>query len=482
MKIKCFLIAVLAAAIAGCTPKELPKVFADPSSLSVESTGGTTTFKINSNTAWDIFTDGATWFSVDKQSGEGDAVITVTVQPYTEALARSGSIKVIASANKEVSTVAIVQNPPAPPQDVVAKTVSLMAAGGEQVVDVPAGYTIQASSDKDWLKVVSAENGKVKISADPNETDEYRNATVKVTLTNDSVLSEIEVTQSWRNVEPGELLIEEVYFTGSPIEGSTSASKDQYIKLTNNADHVIYADRVMFVMNYISGTKSSVGAYTDYPELEDGLAVSDMYLIPGEGTEHPLNPGESIILAIHAQNYKQDNPNAIDLSKADFEFFDGTDHSYPDTDNPDVPNLVIWFKSSLTITQLHARGLESYAIVIPPISETADALLANRHWEGEKVFHFNEYTRTTSILNDDVWVIPGDWVLDAVNCSLSDLFYRNPWGDSFDSGWTYCGDFDGDTSRFGKSVLRKTANNKLVDTNNSTNDFTPNNPKPTLAE
>ncbi|MBO4844431.1 MAG: DUF4876 domain-containing protein [Bacteroidales bacterium] len=61
------------------------------------------------------------------------------------------------------------------------------------------------------------------------------------------------------------------------------------------------------------------------------------------------------------------------------------------------------------------------------------------------------------------------------------MLVLNPWPDAFDSGWTYCGEFDGDTSRFGKSVLRKTADKKLVDTNNSTNDFTPN-ATPSLAE
>ena len=282
-------------------------------------------------------------------------------------------------------------------------------------------------------------------------------------------------------MEPGELLIEEVYFTGSPIEGAVNSSDDQYIKLTNNSDHTVYADRVMFVMNYMTGTKTSAGAYYEYPELEDGLAVSDMYVIPGNGKEHPLEPGKSIVLAIHAQNFKAENPKAIDLSKADFEFFDGTDHSYPDTDNPDVENLDIWFKSSRTITQLHGRGLESYAIVTPPASETAETILANRHWSGERIMYFNEYVFRKDLTKEDVWVIPGEWVIDAVNCSLADLFYFNPWPDAFDSGWTYCGEFDGDTSRFGKSVLRKTADKKLVDTNNSTNDFTPN-ATPSLAE
>lgn len=46
-------------------------------------------------------------------------------------------------------------------------------------------------------------------------------------------------------------------------------------------------------------------------------------------------------------------------------------------------------------------------------------------------------------------------------------------------GWTYCGVIDGDENRYGKSVLRKTFTTTedgreiLQDTNNSTEDFTP---------
>jgi DNA-binding XRE family transcriptional regulator len=205
--------------------------------------------------------------------------------------------------------------------------------------------------------------------------------------------------QSYRNVEPGELLIEEVYFTGSPIEGSTSPSMDQYIKLTNNSDRVVYADGVLFVTNFITGTITSVGAYYEYPELEDGLAVNNMYAIPGKGDEHPLAPGESLILALAAIDYTasyqdgdnviEGNSNAIDLSRAHFEFYDEND-IYPDTDNPDVENLDIWFKTSRTITSLHNRGFESYAIVIPPYDETAETIMTNHHWEGSYFFHCNE--------------------------------------------------------------------------------------------
>ena len=104
-----------------------------------------------------------------------------------------------------------------------------------------------------------------------------------------------------------------------------------------------------------------------------------------------------------------------------------------------------------------------------------ESILENRHWTGTFTFFFNEFVIPRQLDTQDVWVIPGEWVLDAVNCSLADSFYQNPWPAAFDAGWTFCGEYDGDLGRMGRSVRRSAdARGKLVDTNNSTNDFTPN--------
>jgi len=286
-------------------------------------------------------------------------------------------------------------------------------------------------------------------------------------------VKEIEVVDVPAAPKAGELIIEEVYFTGTLIEGAEQGSQDQYIKLTNVADHSLYVDRVMFVRNYINGTITDVGAYYEYPELNDGLAVDDMYVIPGAGTEHLVKPGESVVIAIDALNFAEGdeaNPNALDLSGADFEMYDENEY-YPDTDNPDVENLDIWFKQSRTITILHHSGLESYAIALIPEGETAESIMTNHHWTGTYYFHFNEYNFDYAIDDDDVWVIPGEWVLDAVNSCSKDSYFRNPWGPAFDAGYATIVDKYNDIARFGKSIRRKVVDGKFADTNNSTNDF-----------
>lgn len=480
MKRNFFLIAAIAViAAVACQKAEAPMLTVSTSSLNYGPNGGNAVFSVTSNLDWTASAS-EDWISLSTLSGSGNASFTVTVPAFTETSARSG--QVIVKAGELQQVVAIVQVAPVAPDETIENNLKVIALGGTLSVNVPKGYSYQAVTEADWITAETA-NGVMTLTVAP-----YVNGTANRTATvdavfGDDVLVEVTVEQSFRNVEPGELLIEEVYFTGSPIEGASYPSTDQYIKLTNNSDHTIYADRVVFALNFINGTITSVGAYYEYPAQDSGIVVTDMYAIPGDGDDVSLEPGESLVLALAALDYVsgyqegeetvEGNPNAIDLSKADFEFYDEND-VYPDTDNPDVANLDIWFKSSYTITSLHNRGFESYAIFLAPYNENAESIMTEHHWTGTYYMHFNEWNFDFDIADEDAWLIPGEWVLDAVNCSLADSWYQNPWPAAFDAGWTHAGDYDKDPARFGKSVRRKVVNGKLADTNVSTNDFIPN--------
>lgn len=92
-------------------------------------------------------------------------------------------------------------------------------------------------------------------------------------------------------------------------------------------------------------------------------------------------------------------------------------------------------------------------------------------YTAEYTFTFNEYSFPMST---DTYKVPNNWILDAVNLSVESEFQWIVTAASLDAGWTYCGKVDRDQTRYNKSVIRKQdANGKYVDTNNSTNDFTP---------
>ncbi|HAZ74250.1 MAG TPA: hypothetical protein DCW53_02725, partial [Rikenellaceae bacterium] len=121
-------------------------------------------------------------------------------------------------------------------------------------------------------------------------------------------------------------------------------------------------------------------------------------------------------------------------------------------------------------TSLHNRGYESYAIALPPYGLTSKTFMENHAWEGQRVMDFNGYHFERDIT--DAYIIPNGWVLDAVNCAVDEDLATLAFNATVDAGYTNVSTIDSDPERFGKSILRKRdADGKIVDTNNSTNDF-----------
>ena len=74
------------------------------------------------------------------------------------------------------------------------------------------------------------------------------------------------------------------------------------------------------------------------------------------------------------------------------------------------------------------------------------------------------------------YVLPNEWIVDAVNMAPSETFQWLTFSEKLDAGYAYVAPTGSDVTRFGKAVRRKTKgtiNDRLVlqDTNNSTDDF-----------
>jgi len=468
---KLLYILTVALLVVACKDEESPYLTLSPSSLTFDASASSQTISIKSNTTWTL-TPSADWYTISPTSGSGDAEVTVTVQQYKDAAGRSDNLVVNYSATGK-QQVAIVQTRPAVPSDPDHLTVNLRSFAQEFTIDVPAGYNYQVSVP-DGLKVVSTSDEQVVLSVDENTTDESRTYDVKITTTDGQTIETVTVNQSWRNVEPGELVMEEIFFTGCLLSNGTTSDGsdgDQYIKITNNTKETLYADGLIIAFSEEQPQASSVGAYYEYPETPEDLGVNTVYQIPGSGKDVAIEAGKSIVLALAAQNFASENGVGCDLSKADFEFYDESGSEYvTDTDNPDVPNLDCWFKSSWTITTLHNRGYESYAIAIAPKSVDAETFMTDYVWEGTKIFDWNGYHFDIAI--SDAYLIPNEWVIDGVNCAVDEDLYKLPWNASIDAGYTNVTTIDSDPERYGKSVRRIVkSDGTFTDTNNSTNDF-----------
>lgn len=270
-----------------------------------------------------------------------------------------------------------------------------------------------------------------------------------------------------------DLIIAEIFFAGTQQASGNAYIGDDYIKLYNNTDHVIYADGIsIFESEFITVEKFD---YT--PDImSEAMSVDAIYTVPGNGTDYPVQPGEYFLIADNAIDHRVANPNSFDLSHADFEWYDESSNpNFFDIDSPSAPNLDKWYCYTMTMWMLHNRGFKAYGIARIP-KDKGSFLKEN--------FYEYEYDMVLEVgtfpMSQEAFKINNEWILDVVNLSVESERVWNVSHSSLDAGWTYCGTIDKDPTRFFHSVRRKMigltedGHPVLQDTNNSSLDFNPN--------
>ncbi|RZL56284.1 MAG: DUF4876 domain-containing protein, partial [Pedobacter sp.] len=293
----------------------------------------------------------------------------------------------------------------------------------------------------------------------------------------------------------GDWVIKQVFFSGSD-RANGALYRDQFIEFYNNSDKVLYADGLCFVESTgiisISNPPRhhllSNGQY-DWNKAVDmpaGIDANNDYIyaraflrIPGTGTQYPVQPGKSIVVAQTAINHKSPftgvdgktisviNPSlTIDLSGADFEAYYAPLLTRPlasDVDNPTIPNLDV-FTYFGTDMIFDVSGRYSYALL--------------KITDGVDPKNFPQYaypTLTVSSTASKYVQIPAKYILDAVEVQPNEASDRVPkkYNAKIDAGFAFvpAGQY---TSQ---SIIRKTdktVNGRVIlkDTNNSTEDFT----------
>lgn len=140
---------------------------------------------------------------------------------------------------------------------------------------------------------------------------------------------------------------------------------DQFIELYNASDSVKYLDG-MQVMR-VSGNSTGKGAGADEDDDGDIDGITYIFKFPGRPGEHnyPFLPKTYQVLASDAINHKNTLANSIDLSHADWEFYN--QFSADDIDNPNVKNLIN-IRSDRTVDFL--IGLNDDIVVIASGTDT----------------------------------------------------------------------------------------------------------------
>lgn len=270
--------------------------------------------------------------------------------------------------------------------------------------------------------------------------------------------------------EEGNFVIAEIFAGGSyNTETNKQYNGDQYVRIYNNSSKTLYADGLVLLESKFPTTQKF-----DYKPniMDEAMAVQVVARIPGNGTEHPVLPGKSIILCDNAINHTEALASSADLTGADFEWYTGGTSSNPDVDNPDVPNLDMIFNYTKTVWLLSKQGNRGYAIGRIPEGISSDDYVANYAYNPTYIaVNGKEMTVTNS------YKFPNEWIIDAVNLSPKNGYIWNVTSAALDMGYTYIGENTTAVENAGKAVVRKVSyttedgREALQDTNNSNVDF-----------
>lgn len=294
----------------------------------------------------------------------------------------------------------------------------------------------------------------------------------------------------------GDLVIKQYYYAGSDTKLGANF-RDQFIEVHNNSDQTIYADGLYLV--FLEGnTNSNPTTYTlsngqyDWSKTAGGGAAANtdyvysniLIKIPGNGSQYPILPGKSIVIAQTAINHKmpfddingtgvaiQEPDRTVDLSHADFETYLG-DYNTSIGKKPfawDIQNIMVpdmqvayWSIASNDLI-LNVNSMLGLGIL-----RATDAEVAG--WQ--KVASPKAPTGTLFLQ------IPKNYIIDGIDITDKEQKAPKDFPADIDASRTFIVNAVGqaEATFTGLSVIRKTKetiNGRVVlqDTNNSANDF-----------
>lgn len=297
--------------------------------------------------------------------------------------------------------------------------------------------------------------GKVK-----DEATAFVTGLAKANVYNETAVS-VPVSKAYQST----LIFKTIYNAG----GKQYYIKDSFFEIVNNSDEVQYLDNVILA-SALAGQSTEnawqANGITDLYPMGHGAVLA----FPLSGTDYPLMPGQSIIIANDAANHADadhaDDPNCPDLSKADWEVY--LDYNSQEVDNP-AKNLKVIFTNNKYMP-MWGFGVQSIALALVKLPDgvTPEDFAADAN---------NFQTTPGTTTSQEYMMIPSKYVLDAVdvwNPNASEHYgFFLP---KDDKQGVLCSD-----SYAGKCERRKVSNivngrKYYQDTNNSSEDFLTNQP------
>lgn len=274
-----------------------------------------------------------------------------------------------------------------------------------------------------------------------------------------------------RGLKVSPLVFKEIYYAGSKPPVGFSYFRDQFYEIYNNSSTIQYLDGIYFA-NLTPGKSTRNLPVWDGGTDNEVCYAERVWKFPGSGTDYPLEPGQSAVIAQFAANHQLEiyNPNSpVDCSHAEFEF--NMDNArFPDQPAIDMVHVFYRGLAAKGSVPQYLTSVFGPALVIfrVPEGETWDPV-------GDKSLQAHEVGKAILFAK-----VPLRYILDGVECidnANSADAKRMPAAIDAGMTWvgsTYCGlgvarkvqlTEDGDTLKRDNGALI------FQDTNNSTDDF-----------
>lgn len=333
-----------------------------------------------------------------------------------------------------------------------------------------SGLTYTSQCDASGIATFNAEYGFYEAVAQHRERGENTidifNGRMERIVLNENTKDGDTYTINLSHAKLQQLIIKEIYYAGCKKDDGNDYKNDAYMSIYNNSDEVAYLDSLCIgTANPVTSNKPSNFTKKD-GSLWDEIPIFMMaWQFPGTGKDYPLQPGEETIIAINAINHVQSvsASQSVDLSKADFAFYD-TQFTLGSAPAPGVKRLKMIWKNSGNGFTIAYQGPAMLIFKIP----TSAASSAQAYAEEAKNIKLDPVTPNA---RQQFLMIHKDWVIDGVECVISASKANKRIPNNIDAGFTYI-----PTTYLGNSVCRKVdeiVDGRIIymDTNNSSEDF-----------